>query len=84
MSRYSTLEAGVRFAAGSWAASLLIARPDDELVMRTQEILEHNIDAAVKEGGVPLALIADIDEALRRDDEDTDETARLIFGALAK
>lgn len=83
MTRYSQTEAELRARAAEYAAALLVERPDlcrDEL-----QALTDALDAATgAKRDVFQPLIARIDELLQRDDEDTDETARLIFAALAK
>lgn len=82
MPRYTETEAALHFRAAQYAALLLVQRPEecDEAL----HMLCDAIDAANKHGTpeidqLTLALYA----AIERDDEDTDETARLIFAALA-
>lgn len=85
MTRYSQAEAECRARAAEYAAALLVERPElcrDELdglvqaLDQTAKVPEWTSDTA--------RLVAAFEEALERDDEDTDETARLIFEALAK
>lgn len=86
MTRYTIQEAELRARAAEYAAALLVERPDlcrDEL-----DALVQAMDAATRwanaGGDVFQPLVARIDTILQRDDEDTDETARLIFEALAQ
>lgn len=85
MTRYSAPEAELRASAARYAAALLEKRPefcDIEL-----QLLVTALDQIAK---VPewtsdiVHFVTSIEQALERDDEDTDETARLIFAALAK
>lgn len=84
MTRYPTREAELRARAAEYAAALLVERPDlcrDEL-----QALTDALDAATKDSPrfECQCLISRMDDILQRDDEDTDETARLIFEALAQ
>lgn len=72
----------LRYAAARYAAALLIARPDDETCLRWQRAVERELDELGPRRYSALGKA--IDTFLERDDEDTDETARLIFEALAK
>lgn len=79
--RYTQLEAELRARAAEYAAALLVERPelcDDEGSALELAILRKS------ETEGECQLIEQIEAALQRDDEDTDETARLIFEALAK
>lgn len=83
MTRYTQPEAELRARAAEYAAALLVERP--ELCRDELQSLTDALDAATDaKRNVFQPLIARIDELLQRDDEDTDETARLIFEALAK
>ncbi len=74
------LEIRLRRAAAMWASALLVKRPPE-----TWEETEA-LDRALSEclGRETAVLVADLEALLGRDDEDTDETARLVFEALGK
>lgn len=83
--RYSQPEAELRARFAEYGAALLVERP--ELCRDELDALVQAYDAAAKQPEWSHEfeqLVADIDAVLERDDEDTDETARLIFEALAK
>lgn len=85
MTRYTQLEAELRARFAEYGAALLVERP--ELCRLELDELVQAYDAAAKQPEWSHEferLVADIDAVLERDDEDTDETARLIFEALAK
>lgn len=69
-------QATLRHAAALWAAELLVSRPED--TQESQAVLEFRLVTTHE-----TALTRRLWEALERDDEDTDETARLVFEALA-
>lgn len=85
MTRYTQPEAELRARAAEYAAALLVERPDfcrDEL-----DALVQAYDAMAKAPewtSATVHLMTGIELALSRDDEDTDETARQIFEALAQ
>lgn len=83
--RYSQPEAELRARAAEYAAALLVERPElcrDELDSFVQALDQI---AKVPEWTSDIVhLVTAFENTLERDDEDTDETARLIFEALAK
>lgn len=72
----------LRYASARYAAVLLIARPDDESCIRWQNAVERELNELGPRRHTELGK--SIDAILERDDEDTDETARQIFEALAR
>lgn len=75
---YEPKEAQVRSQAARWAAALLDLRASNTL--DEQELLVDLLQANAAD--TPSALCSALWAALERDDEDTDETARLVFEAL--
>ena len=81
MTRHSFAAAQLIFEAAGYASRLLVSRP--EYVEMQLELLQIAMQRCEDEPAIH-PLIARLDAILERDDEDTDETARLIFEALAK
>lgn len=73
-------EAIVRASAARWAAALLEFRPEDTI--DEQEALVENLQRHASV--TPPEIFSALWSALERDDEDTNETARLVFEALGK
>lgn len=80
---YTQLEAELRARAAEYGAALLVERP--ELCRDELQSLTDALDAATKDSPrwECQCLISSLDDLLQRDDEDTDETARLIFRVLS-
>lgn len=75
-------EAELRARAAEYAAALLVERP--ELCRDELQSLTDAMAVVANEQTYAVCLASCLAAILERDDEDTDETARLIFEALAK
>lgn len=76
---YTQPEAELRARAAEYAAALLVERP--ELCQDEQMALQEALDDY---DAIDSDFVGQIETLMNRDDEDTDETARLIFEALAR